>query len=256
MALLSAMQIGFRQSLEGTTPGWWRVVWTNLLAWAPWPLLAIPIARSWTRTDFKLRDLSTALRHGAGATLVALLYLAYLTLFRFAFFPEATGAPGLANLQRAFATEIGDFFVITWSFYWIIGVAAYLLHARETRAHAAHVPPAAKAPPALRIGSAGRSRWVELDAVECIESDRSYAVVHQPGDTSVTRETLRSLAERLAVHGFHRAHRSWVVNLAKVRELRPTSHGDAALVLVSGRRVPVSRTYRTALQSALDALHS
>ncbi len=246
LALLSAAQIWFRQSLAGSAPSWGRIVWTNLLAWAPWPLLALGIGTLWIRWPFRRQQLTPAiLLHSAAATLTALSYLLFLTIFRFAFFSGYTGPLSTASFGHVFATEVGDFFAVTWVLYWGIGATALFLHGRR--------PSRVTLPDSrLEIRTAGRTRWVDLASVECIEADRSYAVIHSDGGTHLAREALCRLAERLGERGFARAHRSWIVNLTQVRELRSTSHGDAAVELHSGRRLPVSRTYRAAFERALE----
>jgi DNA-binding LytR/AlgR family response regulator len=44
------------------------------------------------------------------------------------------------------------------------------------------------------------------------------------------------------------------VNLTRVREVKPTGRGDCAIVLGDGRRLPLSRRYRDALEAELAVL--
>jgi two-component system, LytTR family, response regulator len=44
---------------------------------------------------------------------------------------------------------------------------------------------------------------------------------------------------------FLRVHRSAIVNLKYVKEVRSESNGDFAVVLVNGQKVPMSRSYRS-----------
>ena len=41
-----------------------------------------------------------------------------------------------------------------------------------------------------------------------------------------------------------RVHRSWIVNLNQVRQVKPHTNGECFLVLESGADVKVSRSYR------------
>jgi two-component system LytT family response regulator len=65
------------------------------------------------------------------------------------------------------------------------------------------------------------------------------------GDNSlVLRETMKDLERRLDPRKFQRVHRSTIVNLDLVRQVRPHTNGECFLVLESGAEVKVSRSYR------------
>ena len=57
-------------------------------------------------------------------------------------------------------------------------------------------------------------------------------------------ESLASLEQRLDPDGFVRVHRSAIVRLDRVREIRSTGPGESVLILRDGTRVPVSRRRR------------
>ena len=50
--------------------------------------------------------------------------------------------------------------------------------------------------------------------------------------------------ERIEARVFQRVHRSWIVNLNQVRQVKPHTNGECFLVLESGADVKVSRSYR------------
>lgn len=96
----------------------------------------------------------------------------------------------------------------------------------------------------LMVG-VGRGRVpVEASDVEWIAAAGNYAVVHWRDREGLLRETLQTLETRLAAHGFARSHRSTLVNLARVSDLRPLSDGAWRLTLDSGAELMVSRSYR------------
>jgi two-component system LytT family response regulator len=65
------------------------------------------------------------------------------------------------------------------------------------------------------------------------------------GDNSlVLRETMKDLERRLDPRKFQRVHRSTIVNLDLVRQVKPHTNGECFLVLESGAEVKVSRSYR------------
>lgn len=70
-------------------------------------------------------------------------------------------------------------------------------------------------------------------------------------ETHLLRETMARLEERLDPHAFLRVHRSSIVNLQHVKEVRTESDGETAVILVSGQRVPMSRSYRSRMHRLL-----
>lgn len=92
---------------------------------------------------------------------------------------------------------------------------------------------------------------VDLADVEWIASAANYVVIHWRDREGLLRETLQTLETRLTPHGFARSHRSTLVNLARVRELKPLSDGAWRLTLDSGAELVVSRSYRDGLLARL-----
>jgi two-component system LytT family response regulator len=64
----------------------------------------------------------------------------------------------------------------------------------------------------------------------------------------LTRQSLRSVEDRLDKVRFARVHRSTIINLEQIVELRPLLHGDCEVVLTRGTRVTVSRRFRRRLR--------
>ena len=122
-----------------------------------------------------------------------------------------------------------------------------------TEARRAQSDPQADLPDRLMV-SVGRNRVpVDVADVEWIASAANYVVVHWRDREGLLRETLQTLESRLGPHGFARSHRSTLVNLAKVRELKPLSDGAWRLTLDSGAELVVSRSYRDDLLAKLKS---
>jgi two-component system LytT family response regulator len=62
------------------------------------------------------------------------------------------------------------------------------------------------------------------------------------------RETITTAELRLAFFGFVRIHRSTLVNVNRVLELRPLLKGEFKVVLVDGTELKLSRNYRSAVE--------
>jgi two-component system LytT family response regulator len=76
---------------------------------------------------------------------------------------------------------------------------------------------------------------------------RNYVAIHLPGETLIVRSTLQGFLEQLDPRVFAHVHRSAVVNVRKVRELRPFGNGDQRMWLHDGTQLSISRNCREAL---------
>ena len=69
----------------------------------------------------------------------------------------------------------------------------------------------------------------------------------EDGRRPLMRASMAQIEASLGPHGFVRAHRSWLVNAARVRALSATGAGDFRVDLGCGLVVPASRRYPEAL---------
>jgi two-component system LytT family response regulator len=94
-----------------------------------------------------------------------------------------------------------------------------------------------------------------LDAseIDWIEADDYYAAIHAGNRRHLIRESLLSLEARLDPAQFVRTHRSAIVNIARVREVRNETT-EMVLVLRDGQSVPVSRRRREFLKERLKKI--
>ena len=104
----------------------------------------------------------------------------------------------------------------------------------------------------VRVGS--RTVLVPVADVERIEADGDYACLHANGKTWLVRERLHNLAMQLDPRQFHRVHRSSIVRLDMIAELRSLTNRDAMLRLRDGSVLRASRSYMPALTEALQRL--
>ena len=119
------------------------------------------------------------------------------------------------------------------------------------RLRAGSAPEAMRYPERLVVQSAGTLRVIPLDAVQWLEADDNYARVHTASGALLLRETLKSLETRLDPARFARVHRSAIVRIDLVRELKPQPSGDYELRLDGGARVPMSRRYRDSVMARI-----
>jgi len=102
------------------------------------------------------------------------------------------------------------------------------------------------------LRSTGAVSVIPVRDVRWIEADGDYVRLHAAGAPELMRATLHSLEERLDPRMFARVHRSCMVRLDEVREVRGAAGGDGTVVLRDGAELPLSRTYRERLLAALD----
>jgi len=105
-----------------------------------------------------------------------------------------------------------------------------------------------RAPDKLAIKDGQRIVRVDVDAIQWIDAAGDYMCIHAGNDTHVLRATMRDLEHRLDPRRFQRVHRSTIVNLSRVREMRPHLNGEYFLVLDSGHQLKLSRSYRDKVQ--------
>ena len=103
----------------------------------------------------------------------------------------------------------------------------------------------------LVIKSNGRVFFLHVDEVEWIEAEGNYVSIHAGKKAHLLRETISGMEAQLDPQKFIRVHRSAIVNLNRVKELQPWSHGEYRIILKDGTQLTLSRSYREKLQAAL-----
>jgi two-component system LytT family response regulator len=106
------------------------------------------------------------------------------------------------------------------------------------------------AEPRIVVRSGGRVQFVSPDRIDWVEAEGNYVRLRVGADSFLVRDTMAGFLARLG-GGFFRIHRSTIVNVARIRELRLAAGGDYDVVLKDGRMLPLSRLYRDALQARL-----
>jgi two-component system LytT family response regulator len=87
--------------------------------------------------------------------------------------------------------------------------------------------------------------------IEWIEAAGVYVTLHVGAKEVLYRAALNDLTRKLDPMRFVRIHRSAIVNIESVSHLQPISHGEFEVVMKSGSKSRISRTYRAALEKRL-----
>jgi two-component system LytT family response regulator len=88
---------------------------------------------------------------------------------------------------------------------------------------------------------------LRAEEVDWIEASANYIRFHARGRDFLMRGTLSTLVNSLDPARFARIHRSAVVNLERVQEIRREWHGDYEVVLTTGQKLRLGRQYRAGL---------
>ncbi|SNY58370.1 LytR/AlgR family response regulator transcription factor [Paractinoplanes atraurantiacus] len=103
--------------------------------------------------------------------------------------------------------------------------------------------------PAIPVELAGTTRMLPRSSVRWVEAQGDYARLHTSDASHLVRVSLATLAERWADAGFVRIHRSFLVQIRLIAELRLTPSGY--VVNVDGVELPVSRRHTRELKDRL-----
>ncbi|MGZ3197390.1 MAG: LytR/AlgR family response regulator transcription factor [Croceibacterium sp.] len=96
----------------------------------------------------------------------------------------------------------------------------------------------------INVKDRGQIFRVAVVTIEHIEAAGDYMCIYTGDNSLILRETMKDLERRFDPRVFQRVHRSTIVNLDQVRQVKPHTNGECFLVLDSGAEVKVSRSYR------------
>lgn len=99
--------------------------------------------------------------------------------------------------------------------------------------------------------SRGRILFLRVSEIRWISAEENYIRINTGAESHLLRETISSMEARLDPEAFVRIHRSAIVNVRYLKEIRTEAHGDFAAVLVNGQKVAMSRGYHSRLRGLL-----
>lgn len=101
--------------------------------------------------------------------------------------------------------------------------------------------------------SKGRILFLPVADIRWIGAEENYVRISTGRESHLLRETMARLESRLDPDSFIRVHRSTIVNLRYVREIRREgAEGESVVLMADGQRLPVSRGYRTRITQMLS----
>jgi two-component system LytT family response regulator len=103
----------------------------------------------------------------------------------------------------------------------------------------------------VAVKSAGRVLFLKAGEIDWIEAAGNYVNLHVGTETYLLRSRMNDLEKRFDPEQFFRIHRSTIVNLDRVKELKPLFKGEAIVVLKDGQQLSASRNGSQRLQAWL-----
>jgi two-component system, LytTR family, response regulator len=113
------------------------------------------------------------------------------------------------------------------------------------------VKPRSGARDRLMIRSSGRITFIKTTDVDWLEAADNYVRVHSGKESHLIRETMANLESDLDSRRFVRVHRSAIINVDAIEEIRSMFHGDYSIRLRTGAEIPLGRTFRERLEAVL-----
>jgi len=103
--------------------------------------------------------------------------------------------------------------------------------------------------PRIAFKAKGRILFVDLAEIVAVQAEGNYVSLRHRPNPYLLHESLSSMAEKLKPYGFIRIHRSVVVNISAVEEIRPLPTGEYRLRVKGGKEYLVTRTYKDNLRN-------
>jgi DNA-binding LytR/AlgR family response regulator len=102
----------------------------------------------------------------------------------------------------------------------------------------------------LPVGTGSSTRIVNRNDIRWVEASGDYVRLHlRDGSSHLLRMSLTALEHEWADHGFARVHRSYLVAIREILELRTDASGGS--VLIGQQVLPVSRRHMRELRDRL-----
>jgi len=92
------------------------------------------------------------------------------------------------------------------------------------------------------IKESGSLKPVKHEEINWIEAMDDYVGLHVGKTTHLVNQTMRELESKLDSNKFMRIHRSSIVNLDRIKEVRPFGDGSYQVILKDGTKLSLSRS--------------
>ena len=98
------------------------------------------------------------------------------------------------------------------------------------------------------IKSGGNITFIKPDNIDWIEASDYYVQIHTKGKKYLVRESMKNLEEKLDKTKFFRIHRSSIINIERIKEMKHYNRVDYIVILNDKTTLKLSRSRRKKLQ--------
>ena len=239
-----ALQRWYAYNGPNKPPSFWdaRVIQPQLIPWYAWAVIAPVLMLVLDRLPWReLRSWRRALLY-AGLAVVAIAVQASLTGLALGWwwsFPSPVPLDPVWHI----ADQLRNRTTLSLLIVWLI-TAIYHASVRTAPAQVAEAAPALPTTGPITLRTADRIRFVDPHAIDWIEADGDYVIVHVGATNHRIRETISSMERRVPPELLVRVSRSAIVNLSAVREMQRWFRGNFVIILRDGTKVTTGARYR------------
>ena len=104
----------------------------------------------------------------------------------------------------------------------------------------------------LVVKEAGQIYFINLGDIRWIEAYDYYVKIHVPGRFHLLRKSMKKLEELLPKGHFARVHKSSIINIQYIKNIKILGNGEYEVLLESGDNVKVSRGYRNSINHLIS----
>lgn len=224
------------------------VLYTHQLTSAVVVLLLIPVV-AWWLTLFPLqreRIWRAIPGHIVGHAMFAAMHYFLIIGLRFFIYSLAGRNFVFSDLwlQNVLVEYQKDFKI----YFTAVGIIAAYRYYRSQEADAVNARP-----DRLIVQTGSGETVIRQDDIDYLEAARNYVVVGTAEKEYLVRETLTNLEKTIAPQQIIRTHRSYLVNVDRIDEIRSTDSGGYEIRMKSGKRVPLSRGYRDSFRNIITS---
>ena len=112
----------------------------------------------------------------------------------------------------------------------------------------------ASAPARIVFKSRGRILFLPITEIRWIAAEENYVRICTGNESHLLRETMTAMESKLDSQMFMRVHRSAIVNLKYVKEVRRETSGDFSVLLSNGQKVAMSRSHHSHIDNLIARL--
>ena len=107
----------------------------------------------------------------------------------------------------------------------------------------------------LAVKAGAKTRIIQVGDIDWVGAANNYVELFAGAQRYLARSSMNEIEEKLPAEKFARIHRSVIVNVDRIVELRPAANrGDAIVVIEGGKELPLSRLFRDRIAGMFEEL--